>query len=1191
MRRLLCWLTIASACCVAQGVARAQANDLIVDGTGVQGPATFTVDAASARHYDNVCVIHGGVIRVIQYVHGSDKHVYGNLELVAGSIFVDATSKVTARAAGYTSELCGDGDGPTSSAGGRGGCSLRDSAGGGAHFGPGGRGTIDRPMSFPADFEDDCMNTFTGTGCSSYAYCAGALGLGPSVAGVSAQHNVYQPEFGAAGGDKGCMDGDGFTSPIVGGAGGGRVALVGLSARGSSASPCGLAPGTVHIDGTVDARGARGCGVDNDSGGGGAGGSVLVVGEKVELGPTALITAAGGLGGDARAAAVGQPDYLDCPAGAQTTVAGCDDCGGGGGGGVISVLSVRASFDPSARFDVSGALGGTCPLCQGEAGGGAGELQLDGAYIGEVCDGFDNDFDGVIDEGFSNSQCGLGVCAQSIPSCSAGEPAACAPTVTSDPSCKAAADGGKPRVMVILDTSASMLLTLTGYPTFGDGSVEHPGIDTDGDGQPNDSRLFLARETLAQVMTAYPELDFGLARYHQDEGPNRSCQAAAWFECQGLVASYDDPRDNSGAHACDVSYGPNPGDTISVLVNPNAGPNPPVRTECINYAGSCGPARRGADILSGFGTPLKAMVKWLDGKETAWNGDTTPGDFCAHRTGGDCEVRGAGPTPLAGSLQAVEDYIRPVRATDPVAGCRDYSVILVTDGAESCAGDPVSQARHLHDVLGIDVNVIAVSVLPSEQQALNGIAMAGSGGTRGAAFVSQPQELMPALTSIVSRSVRFETCNGLDDDCDSKIDEDFTGLGQSCNDGGRGICRGLGALACNTAGDSLQCNISTPPQSPGVEICNNLDDDCDGAIDESLDCTDTSCVQSGEELCNGKDDDCDGKIDEADPSLNRACGSTRGECTPGVLRCVSGSLMCIGGVSKTDELCNGRDDNCNGQVDDDAVCPKGNACVSGACRRGCDPKQEFPCPVGMSCVMKAGFSGGFCLPSACSICKTSERCAVDHCVDACQGVKCDSGSTCVNGQCVDCAVSGCATGQVCYDHACEPDPCARVKCATNDLCWDGKCLSHCDDAKCPSGQSCGSSGGCEVDPCASVTCPAHQGDVCRGGKCVADPCASLSCVTGDVCLPAVGCVADPCAVTHCPVSELCTVGGHGEPVCAPPKNPNEKPHVATYVATSGSGLSSCSVSAPGRPAPRSLAPFGMTLLFARVFVRRSRRRT
>src|SRR5690606_25698794 len=124
----------------------------------------------------------------------------------------------------------------------------------------------------------------------------------------------------------------------------------------------------------------------------------------------------------------------------------------------------------------------------------------------------DNDFDGAIDENLGTESCGLGACARDIAACDAGAPVTCAPTVDpADPSCSATDAGARPRIAVVLDTSSSMLLDLQGYPTFGDGSVERPGIDTDGNGRPDDSRLHLAREALAQVISAYPEVDFALA--------------------------------------------------------------------------------------------------------------------------------------------------------------------------------------------------------------------------------------------------------------------------------------------------------------------------------------------------------------------------------------------------------------------------------------------------------------------------------------------------------------------------------------------------------------------------------------------------------------------------------------------------------------------------------------------------------
>jgi hypothetical protein len=774
------------------------------------------------------------------------------------------------------------------------------------------------------------------------------------------------------------------------------------------------------------------------------------------------------------------------------------------------------------------------------------------------------------------------------------------PTVNpSDASCNATPDGARPRVAVILDTSASMLLDLSGYPTFGDGSLEHPGIDTkqsdpmlDSDNLPNDSRLQLARESLAQVISAYPEIDFALARYHQDQAMNRSCQSAKWFECQGLVGTYDNPTGNTGSSAplCCVQIGEvadsDPDDAVcdgdTVQVNPTP---VPANSHCINYAGSCGAPRRGADVLSGFGSKVRDMVRWLDGKETDFSSVATPGDVCQHSDGThDCEVRGSGPTPLAGSLLAIQDYMRPIRATDPASMCRGYNVILVTDGAESCNGNPVNAATDLR-ALGITVHVVAVSVLDSEEASLNAIAAAGSGVPgKLATFVRRPEELVPALTSIIAGSIRTEKCNHADDDCDGKVDEDFPGLGSMCDDGAKGVCKREGTIDCKDD-SSTECKYSGTAGMSSAEKCNLLDDDCDDRIDEGLDCDDVPCTPTGPEVCNAVDDDCDNKVDEADPDLDRECGKTMGICRPGRQRCVAGMLRCVGAVLPGMEICNGKDDDCDGVIDNEAPCPEANQCIEGQCRRECDPSVEFPCPVGYLCKPGPSSQGFFCLPGACALCKSTEICVDDKCADPCDGVECADNETCVLGNCKDCTQLACTDGKICYERECQEDACKNNNCSDTEFCFKGECLPLCDEHECGAGERCGASGQCERDRCAGVKCDAGQ--VCVGGTCAADSCADLTCTLGDVCVPERGCVADPCPVTMCPGDGTCTVGGDGQPLCTTPAKPTKPPK--RYVSGGGSGLSTmCAVGTPGGSgsgaAPWLLVP---ALIF--TWRRRSRR--
>ena len=81
----------------------------------------------------------------------------------------------------------------------------------------------------------------------------------------------------------------------------------------------------------------------------------------------------------------------------------------------------------------------------------------------------------------------------------------------------------------------------------------------------------------------------------------------------------------------------------------------------------------------------------------------------------------------------------------------------------------------------------------------------------------------------------MEFCNGVDDNCNNQIDEDFKGLpfqlGQACV-AGTGACARTGVFQCAPGGRSTTCSATAGP--PGLETCNNVDDDCDNLIDYEM---------------------------------------------------------------------------------------------------------------------------------------------------------------------------------------------------------------------------------------------------------------------------------------------------------------------------------------------------------------------
>lgn len=191
-----------------------------------------------------------------------------------------------------------------------------------------------------------------------------------------------------------------------------------------------------------------------------------------------------------------------------------------------------------------------------------------------------------------------------------------------------------------------------------------------------------------------------------------------------------------------------------------------------------------------------------------------------------------------------------------------------------------------------------------------------------------------------------EICNGADDDCDGKNDEDLSGVGGTCNNGQLGKCYTEGLIFCNSLKQALNC--SAPQVTPDeLETCNGVDDDCDGGIDTFANgtplfvaCDDPSnplcagiriCVNGSfgacetapkttPEICDGVDNNCDGNVDkDADGvALTTTYGTNVGECQKGTKVCVNGGWKITTPAKEPQvETCTNEDadDNCDGIED------------------------------------------------------------------------------------------------------------------------------------------------------------------------------------------------------------------------------------------------------------------------------------
>jgi len=203
-----------------------------------------------------------------------------------------------------------------------------------------------------------------------------------------------------------------------------------------------------------------------------------------------------------------------------------------------------------------------------------------------------------------------------------------------------------------------------------------------------------------------------------------------------------------------------------------------------------------------------------------------------------------------------------------------------------------------------------------------------------------------------------EVCNGIDDNCNGQVDEGVTTTYYQDNDGDGYGNPAVSTQACSQPQgyvlDNTDCNDNDASEHPGQTWYKDADNDLysDGTNTISCtrptgykvaseltatsgDCNDTDAAvnPAATEICNGIDDDCDGLIDDADPGITSQStwyadsdGDLYGDPNVSMLACyqpagyVSDNTDCDDSNAAVNpaatEVCNGIDDNCNGQVDE-----------------------------------------------------------------------------------------------------------------------------------------------------------------------------------------------------------------------------------------------------------------------------------
>jgi len=219
-----------------------------------------------------------------------------------------------------------------------------------------------------------------------------------------------------------------------------------------------------------------------------------------------------------------------------------------------------------------------------------------------------------------------------------------------------------------------------------------------------------------------------------------------------------------------------------------------------------------------------------------------------------------------------------------------------------------------------------------------------------------------------------EICDGVDNDCDKNTDE-----GCTCTDYDKDGYDTCGTGEMGDDGKPEDCNDKSWDRYPGAyEVCDSVDNDCDGTVDEGgvccadvdgdkydtcavgsegddgkvIDCDDNNMYKNpgAVETCDNNDNNCNGKVDEGcDEDGDDYCSNKIKLYNNPVLACPRSNLANDSYGNDCNDLdynlnpgnvekCDGADNNCNGVVDENCSCVNGKtqSCGidTGACQAG-----------------------------------------------------------------------------------------------------------------------------------------------------------------------------------------------------------------------------------------------------------------